>query len=128
MFCLADTKGWLSTYESNHHISSNVIEVIRAVLNSLLFIFFFYKKILHAPKAPKVQKHKDTTKQKHKMLQVNKNKKMCLKISKGEKVSCLLICVFVLFVHVKKRTLEKREKSPQSDVINTDVPTTRLMY
>ena len=42
MFCLADTKGWLSTYESNHHISSNVIEVIRAVLNSLLFIYFFF--------------------------------------------------------------------------------------
>ena len=34
------------------HSSSNVNEVIRAVLNSLLF-FFFYEKILHAPKAPK---------------------------------------------------------------------------
>ena len=32
-------------------LSSNVNEVIRAVLNSLLF--FFYEKILHAPKAPK---------------------------------------------------------------------------
>ena len=31
--------------------SSNVNEVIRAVLN-----FFFYEKILHAPKAPKAQK------------------------------------------------------------------------
>ena len=40
--------------------SSNVNEVIRAVLNSLFF--FFYKKISHAPK---VQKHKDATKQKH---------------------------------------------------------------
>ena len=53
--------------------SSNVKEVIRVVLNSLLF--FFYKKILQAQKAskapkaqqpPKTQKHKDATKQKHK--------------------------------------------------------------
>ena len=33
--------------------SSNINEVIRAVLNPLLF---FYEKILHAPKAPKPQK------------------------------------------------------------------------
>ena len=48
-------------------MSSNVNEIIRAVLNS-----FFYKKILHAAKA---QKHKDATKQKHKTLQANKIKK-----------------------------------------------------
>ena len=40
--------------------SSNVNEVIRAVLNSLYFyyycFFFFYKKILLAPKAPKAQR------------------------------------------------------------------------
>ena len=35
------------------YISSNINEVIRAALNSL---FFFYKKILHAPKAPKASK------------------------------------------------------------------------
>ena len=51
--------------------SSSVNEVIRAVINSL-FYFFFYKKISHAPKA---QKHKDATKQKHKMLQAKKKKK-----------------------------------------------------
>ena len=51
------------------NFSSNVNEVVRAVLKSFSF---FYKKILHAPKA---QKHKDTTKQKHKRLQANKNKK-----------------------------------------------------
>ena len=34
-------------------ISSNVNEVISAVLNSL---FFFYRKISHAPKAPKAQR------------------------------------------------------------------------
>ena len=33
--------------------SSNVNEIIRVVLNSL---FFFYEKILHAPKAPKAPK------------------------------------------------------------------------
>ena len=36
-------------------VSSNVNEVIRAVLNSL-FIYFFYEKILHAPKPPKALK------------------------------------------------------------------------
>ena len=40
----------LSPYQSK--ASSNVNEVIRAVLNSL----FFYEKILHAPKAPKAPK------------------------------------------------------------------------
>ena len=51
------------------NFSSNVTEVIRAVLNSLLF---FYKKILHAlkaqkaSKAPKAQKHNQTKAQKRK--------------------------------------------------------------
>ena len=37
--------------------SSNVNEVIRAVSNSLYFYYcFFYKKILHAPKAPEAPK------------------------------------------------------------------------
>ena len=50
-------------------MSSNIYQVIRAVLNSF---FFFKKKIFHAPKAPKgpkapkAQKHKDATEQKHK--------------------------------------------------------------
>ena len=45
--------------------SSNINEVIRAVLNSL----FFYDKILHAstaPKAPKAPKGTKTPRQKHK--------------------------------------------------------------
>ena len=37
------------------NFSSNINEVIRAVLNSLFF-YFFYEKILHAPKAPKAQR------------------------------------------------------------------------
>ena len=36
-----------------HDVSSNVNEIIRAVLNSI----FFYEKILHAPKAPKARRH-----------------------------------------------------------------------
>ena len=36
---------------SKHSDSSNINEVIRAVLN----FFFFYEKILHAPKALKAQ-------------------------------------------------------------------------
>ena len=67
------------------NLSSNINEVIRAVLNPLLF---FYEKILHSPKhqkhkkalnastaqkkkqtkAPKAQKHKNATEQKHKLL------------------------------------------------------------
>ena len=67
------------------NLSSNINEVIRAVLNPLLF---FYEKILHSPKhqkhkkalnastahkkkkpkAPKAQKHKNATEQKHKSL------------------------------------------------------------
>ena len=35
-------------------MSSNINEAIRTVLN---LIFFFYEKILHAPKAPKHKKH-----------------------------------------------------------------------
>ena len=50
---------------------------------------------------------------------------MRLKTSKGKKVTYSLICVFVLFVCAKKKRIEK---SPHNvDVLNTDVPTTRLM-
>ena len=42
-------------------MSSNVNEVIRAVLNSL-FNFFVYKKILNQPKAPKSPKSTKSTK------------------------------------------------------------------
>ena len=41
------------------NFSSNINEVIRAVLN---FLFFFYKKILHAPKAQKALKAPKSTK------------------------------------------------------------------
>ena len=37
-------------------MSSNVNDVIRAALNPLFIFYFFYEKILHAPKAPKPAK------------------------------------------------------------------------
>ena len=80
-----------------HDRSSNVNEVIRAVLNSLFFSF--YEKILHAPKAPKAQRHNQAKAQNAK---TNKNKN-ALKTSKGKKVTYSVICVFVLFVLTKKR-------------------------
>ena len=55
------------------NISSNVNEVIRSVLNSL---FFFTKRFCTNQKHQKHQKHEDSTKQKHKKPQVNKNEKM----------------------------------------------------
>ena len=46
---------------------------------------------------------------------------MCLKTSKGKKVTYSLICVFVLFVRVKKenrkKNIRKREKSSQGNVL-----------
>ena len=61
------------------NFSCNINEVLTAVLNSLFFIlFFFYKKIFHAPKAPKAlkaQKYKDATEQKNK----NANKRTKIK-------------------------------------------------
>ena len=63
------------------NFSSNINEVIRAVLNPL---WFFYKNISHATKAQKAEKapkhqkykkHKNPTNQKYKTLQANKNKK-----------------------------------------------------
>ena len=66
-------------------MSSNVNEVIRAVLNSLfiyLFIYLFSQKDFARTKSTKKhqkhqkhKKHKDAIKQKHKALQANKNRK-----------------------------------------------------
>ena len=53
-----------------HYLSSNINEIIRAVINSLLI--FFHKKISHAEKsqkvakAPKAQRHNQAKAQKHK--------------------------------------------------------------
>ena len=50
---------------------------------------------------------------------------MRLKTSKRKIVTYSLICVFV---RVKKRKLEKIEKSHNENALNTDVPITWLMY
>ena len=88
-------------------MSSNVNEIIRAVLNS-----FFYKKILHAPKA---QKHKDATKQKHKTLQAKKKKNALKKHLRGKKslIRLFAFLVFCAFCAREEKKIEKREKSPQ---------------
>ena len=52
---------WKFRY-NNIHDSSNVNDVIRAVLNSL---FSFYEKVLHAQKAQKAQRRNQAKAQKH---------------------------------------------------------------
>ena len=88
-------------------VISNINEVIRVVLNSLFyFLFFFYKKILHAPKAPKASKASKVQRRKQTKAQTQiseQKQKMRLKTSKGKKATYTLICVFALFVRAKKR-------------------------
>ena len=88
------------------NFSSNVNEVIRSVLNSSFF--FFYEKILHAPKAPKTPKAPKAPKAQRRnqaktQSAASKQKKMHLKTSKEKKVTHSLICVFIIFVRAKKR-------------------------
>ena len=77
---------------------------------------------LKAQKAPKAQKRNQKKVQNAKSEQ---KWKMHLKTSKGKIVTYSLICVFV---RLKKRKLEKIEKSHNGNVINTDAPTSWLMY
>ena len=65
---------------NDYKFSSNINEVIRPVLKFLSF--FFYKKISQVQKSTK-------------LLTANKNKKMCIKTSKGKK---LLIRLFAFSV------------------------------
>ena len=72
--------------------SSNVNEVIRAVLDFFIYLFiylFFYKKILHVQKAQNAYKRTKTKKAAFLCAQ---------KTSKGKKVAYLLICVFLRFI------------------------------
>ena len=79
-------------------ISSNVNEVVRAVLN---FLFFLRKDFTRTQKD---QKHKDATKRKHKHYKQTKIKSALKTHLREKKVTYSLIYVFVLFVHAKKRT------------------------
>ena len=100
------------------NFSSNTNEVIRAVLNPL--------KAQKAQKSIKSIKSTKTQPSKRTKAQISEQKqRIRLKISKGKIVTYSLICIFV---RVKKRKLEKREKFHNGNVLNTDVPTTRLMY
>ena len=56
--------------------SSNINEVIRAVINPL---FFFYKNILHAQKAPKAQKAQKRNQAKLQNATSEQKLKICLK-------------------------------------------------
>ena len=84
--------------------SSNVNEVIRAVLNSLFFLFL--------KRFRTHQKHKDKTKQKHKTLKRTKIKN-ALKTSEGKKNNLFGYLHFCAFCTNKEKIIEKREKSPQ---------------
>ena len=66
--------------------SSNISEAISAVLN---FSLLFYKKILHAQKAQEAPKVPNAQK--------------AQKSFEWIKVTYSLICIFVFFVHAKKR-------------------------
>ena len=80
------------------NFSSNINEIIRAVIN---FLFFFTKRFRIHKKHQKYKKHQKRKKQKN----TNKltNIKNALKNICVEKVTYSPICVFVFFVHPKKR-------------------------
>ena len=103
------------------NFSSNVNEVIRAVLNSL----FFLRKDFTCTKSTKSTKTEPS--ESTKRYKQTKIKNVPKKTSKRKKVTYLPICVFVPFVHAKKRK-QKKGKSPYNvNVLNIDVPTTRFM-
>ena len=90
---------------SKMNFSSNINEVIRAILNAL----FFYKKILHAPKARKAPKSTKT------QISEQKLKNALKKHLRGEKSLFRLFAFLCFFVSEEKR-IEKRklkkEKNP----------------
>ena len=97
-------------------MSSNINEVIRAVLNPLLL---FYKKILHAPKAPKTpkaQKNKNGTKQKHK--NANKWTKIKNALKKYLRGKRSLICLFAFLSFLSARRKKKRKKRNVSTMLS----------
>ena len=66
MTCKETFDKFLELLIKNQSASSNINEVIRSVLNFLIFFFFFCKKISQVQKSAKP-------------LTANKNKKMCIK-------------------------------------------------
>ena len=95
------------------NVRSNINEVIRAVLN----FFFFLRKDFVCTKSTKStkkdKKHKNTTKQKHKM-QISEQKfKMCLKTSKRKKVICVICIIrlfaFLCFLCTQRKKIENKK-------------------
>ena len=58
------------------YLSSNINEVIRAVLN---FLFFFYEKILHAPKSTKKHQKAQKAQKRNQAKAQNANKRTKIK-------------------------------------------------
>ena len=99
------------------HKSSNVNEVIRAVLNSL---YFFTKRFgTH-------QKHKSINTQPSKSTKRCKRTKIKNALKKHLRRRKSLICLFAFLCFLCAR---RKQKSPHNvDVLNTDGPTTRYTY
>ena len=116
---------WLDTDCLLVSQSSNVNEVIRAVLNSLFF--FFYKKISHASKAPKAPKAPKSTKtQPSKSTKRYKRTKKILKnvLKKHLSGKKSLISLFA-FLCLRRKKIEKYLQCKCTK--NTDVLTIRFM-
>ena len=84
------------------YASTNINEVIMAVLKPLLF---FYEKILHTPKAQKAQKRNRA-----KVQNATSEQKFCLKNIKGENSNLFAYLCFC--AHEEKKT-RKKGKVPQ---------------
>ena len=84
------------------NVCSSINEVIKTVLN---FLLFFYEKILHAPKSTKKHKrHKNLTKQKHK--NANKRTKIKNMLKKHLRGKKSLIRFFV-FLCLRRKKIEE---------------------
>ena len=90
----------------NSFSSSNINEIIRAVLNSLSF--FFYEKILHIPKAPKAQKAQKRNQTKAQTATSEQKLKMCLKNIEEGKSHLFAYSRFRAFCALEEKRIEKR--------------------
>ena len=113
--------------QNNVDLSSNLNEVIKAVLN---YLFFYTKRFCTHQKH---QKHQSTKAQPSKSTKRSKRTKIKneLKLILEEKrylFASLRFRAFFMRAKKRKQKIEKREKSPQGNALNTDVPITRLMY
>ena len=90
----------------NSFSSSNINEIIRAVLNSLFF--FFYEKILHIPKTPKAQKAQKRNQTKAQTATSEQKLKMCLKNIEEGKSHLFAYSRFRAFCALEEKRIEKR--------------------